>query len=81
LPEVVAPSGSSTLPVEKYDLVDLFSSWSFSDRYRFQAGIDNLLDTDPAVVGATVANRALGSTNSNYDGFGRRVFVGLQISL
>jgi outer membrane receptor protein involved in Fe transport len=79
LPSVGPPSGSNTLPVDEYDTFDLFTSWTFNETYRLQAGIDNLLDEDPAVVGATATNRALNSTNSNYDGFGRRVFVGLQM--
>jgi outer membrane receptor protein involved in Fe transport len=79
LPSVGPPSGSSTLPVEEYDLLDAFASISFNERYRLQAGIDNLLDNDPATVNATVANAARGSTNSNYDGFGRRVYLGLSV--
>jgi len=39
-----------------------------------------LLNQDPATVGATLSNAARGSTNRNYDAFGRRVFVGLSIS-
>ncbi len=66
---------------KSHDRLDLFGSWNISDRYRLRAGIDNLLDEDPAVVGATSTNNALGSTNTNYDPFGRRVFVGLSLSL
>jgi outer membrane receptor protein involved in Fe transport len=80
LPSVTAQPGANTLPVESFDMFDLFSSWNFSEKYRFQAGIDNLLNEDPATVGATATNAARGSTNSNYDAFGRRVFVGLTIS-
>jgi outer membrane receptor protein involved in Fe transport len=80
LPSVTAQPGANTLPVESFDMFDLFSSWNISEKYRFQAGIDNLLNQDPATVGATLTNAARGSTNSNYDAFGRRVFVGLSIS-
>jgi outer membrane receptor protein involved in Fe transport len=68
------------LPVESFDMFDLFSTLNFSEKYRLQAGIDNLLNEDPATVGATLTNAARGSTNSNYDAFGRRVFVGLSIA-
>jgi outer membrane receptor protein involved in Fe transport len=81
LPSVTAQPGANTLPVASYDLFDLYGSWSFKTKYRFQAGIDNVLNKDPAIVGATATNAAVGATNSNYDTFGRRVFVGLQVSL
>ena len=80
LPSVTAQPGSNTLPVQSFDMFDLYSNWNFSEKYRFQAGIDNLLNEDPATVGATATNAARGSTNSNYDAFGRRVFVGLSIA-
>jgi hypothetical protein len=32
-------------------------------------------------VGATTANNAIGSTNANYDPFGRRIFIGLTVTL
>jgi iron complex outermembrane recepter protein len=64
-----------------HDRFDLFGNWSFGDRYRLRFGIDNLLDEDPAVVGRTSTNNALGSTNNNYDPFGRRMFVGLSVSM
>jgi outer membrane receptor protein involved in Fe transport len=81
LPSVTAQPGANTLPVESYDLLDVFGSWSFKSKYRLQAGIDNFLNKDPAIVGATATNAAVGTTNSNYDTFGRRFFVGLQVSL
>ena len=46
-----------------------------------RGGIDNLTNADPEIVGRTTVNNNLGSTNSNYDQFGRRVFLGLSISL
>jgi outer membrane receptor for ferrienterochelin and colicin len=81
LPSVGPQPGSNNLDVASYDLVDVFTSFTLKQKYRLQAGIDNFLNKDPAVVGATATNAALGSTNSNYDGFGRRVFVGLQVSM
>ena len=80
LPSVGPASGTNTLPVDSYDLVDVYANWQLKQKYRLQAGIDNFLNTDPPVVGATLTNAARGSTNSNYDGFGRRYFVGLNIS-
>jgi len=80
LPSVGPASGSNTFPVASYDQVDVYANWQLKQKYRLQAGIDNFLNQDPPVVGATATNAARGSTSSNYDGFGRRYFVGLNIS-
>jgi outer membrane receptor protein involved in Fe transport len=66
--------------VDSHDQLDLFADWTFSERYQLRAGIDNLTDAEPEVVGATSTNNALGSTSVNYDPFGRRYFVGLSMS-
>src|SRR5690606_32175106 len=73
-------SSADAFGTESHDRFDLFGNWSFGDRYRLRFGIDNLLDEDPAVVGRTRTNNALNSTNTNYDPFGRRYFVGLSVS-
>jgi outer membrane receptor protein involved in Fe transport len=46
-------ASSSTMPVESYDLLDLFGRWAINERYEVRAGIDNLLDKDPGVFNAT----------------------------
>jgi len=74
-------SSADAFGTESHDRFDLFGNWSFGDRYRLRFGIDNLLDEDPAVVGRTRTNNALNSTNTNYDPFGRRYFVGLSVSM
>lgn len=83
LPSLDPSPGSSanSLPVHSHDQFDLFGSWSFGDRYQLRGGIDNLLNADPEWVGATTTNNAIGTTSSNYDQIGRRVYFGLQISL
>jgi outer membrane receptor protein involved in Fe transport len=76
------PSQSADIfGVKTHDQFDLFSNWSFGDNYQLRFGIDNLLDEDPEVVGASSTDNNLGSTNGNYDPFGRRVYVGLRVSL
>ena len=76
------PGTSSDLQgVNSHNQFDLFADWAFQDRYMLRAGIDNLFDAQPEVVGATSTNNALGSTSINYDPFGRRFFLGLTISL
>jgi outer membrane receptor protein involved in Fe transport len=74
-----ATSTGGALSVNSHDQLDLFADWTFSERYQLRAGIDNLADAEPEVVGATTTNNALGSTSVNYDPFGRRYFVGLSM--
>jgi outer membrane receptor protein involved in Fe transport len=83
LPSVDPPPGSAAtaLGIDSHDQIDLFGTWTFADRYTLRAGIDNLTNADPEVVGATTTDRNLGTTNSRYDQFGRRIFFGLQIAL
>jgi outer membrane receptor for ferrienterochelin and colicin len=79
-------SAPSVLGVDAHDQLDVFSRWNFAERYELRAGIDNVTNEDPEVVGASwtgnpaTSNNALGSTNADYDTFGRRVFVGLSIA-
>ena len=80
LPSLDTPPGSSTaaLGVKSHDQLDLFGSWNYNERYTFRAGIDNLMNADPEVVGATTTNNALNSTSSAYDQIGRRFFFSLK---
>lgn len=75
------------LGVGSYDMFNFFARYSFSERFELRAGIDNLFDEDPPVVGrdpgtATItpdANR--GTTRADYyDILGRRAYVGLKMS-
>jgi outer membrane receptor protein involved in Fe transport len=76
-----APSETeANFGVKSHDQFDMFSSWSFNDNYELRFGVDNLLNEDPAIVGASTADANLGSTNSDYDPFGRRYYVGLSVS-
>lgn len=67
--------------VESHDQFDLFSNWTFGDFYTLRFGVDNLLDEQPEVVGASSSDNNLGSTNGNYDPFGRRYYVGFRVGL
>jgi iron complex outermembrane receptor protein len=83
LPELdVAPgSAANTFGPDSHDQIDVFGTWRFSDRIFLRGGIDNLTNADPEIVGRTTVNNNKGNTNSNYDQFGRRIFLGLSISL
>jgi outer membrane receptor protein involved in Fe transport len=68
------------MPTQSYNLFGLSGGWDFPGNIRMRAGIDNLLDEDPRVVGATPDNNALITTNTGrYDPLGRRGFVALQV--
>ncbi len=95
LPSVDPTPGSSSnaLGVNSHDQFDLFARWAINDRYELRGGIDNLLNADPEVVGATrtlnpdgsfnaaLSNNALGSAAPGNDTFGRRFYVGARVSL
>jgi outer membrane receptor protein involved in Fe transport len=83
LPEIdpSPDAADDVIGVDSHDQLDLFANWTINDRYTLRAGIDNLLDEDPEIVGATPFDNNLGGTNSNYDQFGRRLFLGLTIGL
>jgi iron complex outermembrane recepter protein len=70
------------LGVDSYQLVDVFGSYRLRDSISLRAGIDNLLDPDPEIVGE------LPGTNNNrgntlpgfYDILGRRYWIGVSFS-
>ena len=43
----------TNLPVPSYDIFDLSANWTLNDHFSVRAGVDNLLDKDPAISGAT----------------------------
>lgn len=62
---------------------DLNAVWSATERLELRAGIENLLDAAPPVLGA---DRAMVASDSNtipglYDALGRRYFVGVRVKL
>ena len=85
LPEVknaayVTNRNTTNLPTDSYNVFDLFAGYSFNDRYQLRGGIDNLFDTDPAVVGATPVDSNSSSTLPGYyDTLGRRAYIGLKV--
>jgi outer membrane receptor protein involved in Fe transport len=85
LPEVkngayVTNPATLNLPTDSYSVFDAFASYNFGGRYQLRAGIDNLLDVDPAIVGATPTDSNSASTLAGYyDTLGRRLYVGLRM--
>jgi outer membrane receptor protein involved in Fe transport len=75
---VVTPS-STILGPGSYDEFNLFGTWKLSPAYELRAGVDNLFDRDPEVIGATPGvTNALGATLPDYDVIGRRFYVGVR---
>ncbi len=70
-----------------HNLFNLFGSYSLGNM-TFRAGVDNVLDKEPLVVGANIGNAAGVGRDSNsdttqpsfYDPLGRRYYVGMKVS-
>jgi outer membrane receptor protein involved in Fe transport len=67
-----------------YNLFAAFAGFQINDRMELRAGIDNLLDEEPRVIGANPsgpqANNNASNTNAQYyDILGRRAYVGLKM--
>ena len=76
----------TVLDTESYDRFNLFADYQVNDRISLRAGIDNLFDEDPPIVGSdpfhpTNPNRNAFSTNPQfYDILGRSAYVGLTMA-
>src|SRR5262245_6682064 len=85
LPEVkngayVTNKATLNLPTEDYNVFDAFASYNFNERFQLRGGVDNLLNTDPAIVGATPTDSNSSSTLAGYyDTLGRRYYIGLRM--
>ena len=85
LPEVkngayVTNRATLNLPTEDYSVFDAFASYNFNERFQLRGGVDNLLNTDPAIVGATPTDSNSASTLAGYyDSLGRRYYIGLRM--
>ncbi len=62
-----------------YDIFNVNGQWRFNETLRLRAGIDNLLDKDPPIVGFNpgVDNASASTNPARYDVLGRRYFVGI----
>ena len=83
LPELdTAPGAAPTaFGVDSHDQFDLFGTYSFGDRWSVRYGIDNVTDEEPEWTTRTTTNNSIGTTNSYYDQIGRRVFIGMTMTL
>ena len=76
----VTDKNTPLLPTKSYEVLDLFAGYDINKRYELRGGIDNLLDTKPAIVGALPNDTNSASTMpAYYNPLGRRLYVGLKI--
>ena len=66
-----------------YGIFDAFGSFTINDQLSLRGGIDNLLDTDPEIVGRNpgVTNASGSTLPAFYDVLGRRYYISLQLDL
>jgi outer membrane receptor for ferrienterochelin and colicin len=68
--------------VDSYQIIDVFGSYQVNDSISLRAGIDNLFDPDPEIVGELPGiNNNRGNTFPGfYDILGRRFWVGVNFN-
>jgi outer membrane receptor protein involved in Fe transport len=81
LPSLDAAPGSAAdiQGVAAYQQIDVFGRWEVSSRYELRAGIDNLTNEEPKVVGASSTDANLGSSINAHDIFGRRFYMAAKV--
>ncbi len=78
------------LGVDSYSNFNLFTNYTFNERFSLRAGIDNLFDEEPLIVGTRPVG-ANGPTDTGdrnaevtradyYDVLGRRAYVGIKMN-
>jgi outer membrane receptor protein involved in Fe transport len=76
----VTDPNTTIFDTESWTNFDLFAGYTFNDKYQLRGGIDNLLDEDPAIVGATPTDSNSNSTLAGYyDTLGRRAYIGIKV--
>ena len=66
--------------IQAYNYFDLAGQFRFKDRYTLRAGVNNIFDRDPPIIGSGELPVGVGSGNTFpqiYDPLGRFLFVGL----
>ena len=77
---VVTSPNTTIRGVGAFDMFDLSAGWQATDVLLIRAGVDNLLDKQPPIVGANppTTNNATTTSPNYYDLLGRRYFVGFK---
>jgi len=80
VPNTPAGANCADCRVEAYNWFDLAATWRFRDKYTFRAGVNNVFDRDPPILGSAQIPVGFGNGNTYpqvYDSLGRYMFVGL----
>lgn len=75
---------SDTVTMDSVNYLDVAATYDFREHYQLSAGINNLLDTAPPIVGNPAGPSIGGNGNvfpGSYDAFGQYVYLGLSITL
>ena len=64
---------NAELPDMNY--LDLSAIWNVNESYSLRAGVTNLLDEDPPIVGTEISGTGSANTYPTYDTLGRQVFL------
>lgn len=68
--------------IDAMDYIDLTAAWNVNDAVKLSAGVTNLFEEDPPVVGneaADTSNNSLNTFPSTYDALGRVFSLGLNV--
>ncbi|MGE5502027.1 MAG: TonB-dependent receptor domain-containing protein, partial [Ignavibacteriales bacterium] len=79
-PQLHGTVRASDKEIDSFNWLDLSGSWTVADKYTFRAGVNNVFDKEPPLIGASSLTPVFGEGNTFpqvYDPLGRYVFVGL----
>ena len=73
---------STVRGVDSYDIFNLSGTWHATDSITVRAGVDNLFNKDPLVLGANppTTNNADNTLANYYDVLGRRYYLGVKMN-
>ncbi|MGI9168573.1 MAG: hypothetical protein ACR2FH_00145 [Caulobacteraceae bacterium] len=80
IPNTPAGAGCADCHIQAFNYFDLAAQYRFRDRYTLRAGVNNIFDRDPPIIGQGQLPPTIGSGNTYpqvYDPLGRFLFVGL----
>ena len=60
-----------------YSYFDLAVTWQATPQIEFRAGMNNIFDKDPPIIGDQITGTGTPNTYNNYDLLGRTVFIAL----
>ena len=80
---LAASSFEAFRSIDSYDYVDLFASYAFNEHLSFTAGVDNVFEKEPPVVGGEAGSTSFNSGNtfpSSYSALGRIFRAGVKVT-